>query len=61
MILSQNLYKDNHSITDRKSMSIPLPTGTFEESGDLHTVKINPTNPIIDKGIFSNVFFENIP
>ena len=42
-------------------MSIPLPTGTFEESGDLHTVKINPTNPIIDKGIFSNVFFENIP
>ena len=61
MILSQNLYKDNHSITDRKSMSIPLPTGTCEASGDLHTAKIKPTNPTIEKGIFSNVLFENIP
>ena len=42
-------------------MSIPLPTGTCKASGDLHTACIMPINPIIEKGIFSNALFENIP
>ena len=45
----------------KKSMSIPLPTGTCEASGDLHTAKIMSENPKMDKGIFSNALFENIP
>ena len=42
-------------------MSIPLPTGTCEASGDLHTAQIMPENPTIEIGIFSNALFENIP